>query len=315
MSHKRLLMITTLFILLSACNLPSGSDETEQSPSATVRAEQTPSNTLVATSSTQEQPAVTSTTATSSSGASPTPGMQDDATFGGDITIPDYTFMAPGESFTKTWRLRNTGDSTWTTSYQLIFDEGDQMGGADSVPFQEIVLPGESIDISVDLTAPDDPGGYTGFWMLRNAAGELFGVGENADQSIFVIITVVEEDPQSSNTPAPTGGPTITGATLNASNANYSGECSVDLIFTGVISSTGTGTFTYTLVPTAQTPGFEWFPPGPIQASYSTGGAHSLDIAITLTIDDSVVGSANLQITGSNNFTSNTVNFNISCED
>lgn len=315
MSLKRLLLIPTIFLLISSCNLPTESDETEQSPSATARVVETQTNIQAATSSSQTQPAVTSTTASSSSGASPTPALPDDATFGGDITFPDYSVMTSGESFTKTWRLRNTGESTWTTSYALVFDDGDQMSAPDSVPFQEEVLPGESVNLSVDLTAPDDAGEYSGFWMLRNTAGDLFGVGENADQAIFVIITVIEEDPQLSTPPAPTGGPTITGATLNASNTNYSGECSVNLNFTGEITSNGTGTFTYTLALVSQTPGFVWIPPSPNQASYSTAGTHSLDIAITLTIDDSVVGSAKLQITGSNNYTSNTVNFNINCQD
>lgn len=315
MYHKQLLKIIILLLLLSACNFPGANDETEQNPSATTQAEQNPTNTITATSSSQEEPGATSTTAASSSGASPTPVLQDDATFSGDITIPDYTVMAPGESFTKTWRLRNTGESSWTTSYQLVFDDGDQMGGPDSLAFQEPVLPGESVDISVDLTAPDDAGEYTGFWMLRNTAGDLFGVGEDADRPIFVIITVVDEDPGSSTLPAPTSGPTITGATLSVTNANYSGECSVELTFSGVITSTGTGTFTYTLVPIAQTPGFEWFPPGTFEATYTTGGTHSLDVSFILVIDDSVVGSAKLQITGSNNYTSNNVNFNISCDD
>ena len=42
-------------------------------------------------------------------------------------TIPDRSDFEVGESFTKTWRLENTGTCTWNTSYRLKFASGDQM--------------------------------------------------------------------------------------------------------------------------------------------------------------------------------------------
>lgn len=35
--------------------------------------------------------------------------------------------------------------------------------------------PGEEVDISIPMTAPDVPGVYWGDWRLRDDKGELFG--------------------------------------------------------------------------------------------------------------------------------------------
>ena len=50
------------------------------------------------------------------------------AQFIADVTVPDGTTYTPGATFQKTWRLKNIGTCTWTTSYALIFDSGNQLG-------------------------------------------------------------------------------------------------------------------------------------------------------------------------------------------
>ena len=37
----------------------------------------------------------------------------DAATFVSDVTVPDGTSFNPGDTFTKTWRLSNSGSTTW----------------------------------------------------------------------------------------------------------------------------------------------------------------------------------------------------------
>ena len=56
----------------------------------------------------------------------PKPAM-DNATFISDVTIPDGTVLSPGRTFGKTWRLKNTGTTTWSSGYQLAFVGGDQL--------------------------------------------------------------------------------------------------------------------------------------------------------------------------------------------
>jgi hypothetical protein len=46
--------------------------------------------------------------------------------------------------------------------------------------------PGQTVDISVQLTAPNQSGRYKGYWRLRNASGILFGVGNSGEESIYV---------------------------------------------------------------------------------------------------------------------------------
>ncbi|NUM45695.1 MAG: peptidoglycan DD-metalloendopeptidase family protein [Anaerolineales bacterium] len=100
--------------------------------------------------------------------------QNDSATFITDITLPDGTVVSPNQSLVKTWRLQNTGTTTWGSGYQLVFINGDQMGapGAVDIP---VTGPGGEVDISVNLTSPPSEGNYTGYWRLRNPQGTYFG--------------------------------------------------------------------------------------------------------------------------------------------
>lgn len=111
-------------------------------------------------------------------------------TFVKDVTIPDGTILSPGDTFTKTWRLKNRGTCTWTPDYMLVFTGGDQLGGTTAVRLPAYVVPGQTVDVSVTLTAPNAAGGYTGYWMLRSPSGALFGYGDNANQAFYVDIKV-----------------------------------------------------------------------------------------------------------------------------
>ena len=131
-----------------------------------------------------------------------------------DVTVPDGTKYEPGATFKKTWRLKNIGTCTWTTSYSLVFDSGAQMGAPASIKFPSEVKPGQTIDINVDMTAPNTAGHYIGYWKFKNASGVLFGIGSNANKSWWVEINVA-------------GGTTTDVAydfTANAASATWSGS-------------------------------------------------------------------------------------------
>jgi hypothetical protein len=114
----------------------------------------------------------------------------DRAAFVSDVTVPDGTVFAPGQAFTKTWKLRNNGKCTWTTDYTLLFYTGDQMGGASPVNLPSAVGPGQTIDLSVNLTAPNGAGNYRGYWLLRNPSGGSFGIGPLANKPFWLSINV-----------------------------------------------------------------------------------------------------------------------------
>ena len=91
-----------------------------------------------------------------------------------DVTIPDGTAMDSGETFTKTWRIKNAGSCTWS-GYNLVFDSGDSMSGASPTAIGT-VSPGQQVDLSVNLTAPTADGDYRGYWRIRNASGALIPI-------------------------------------------------------------------------------------------------------------------------------------------
>lgn len=130
--------------------------------------------------------------------ASPTPTCTLRAQFVADVTIPDGTMLAPGASFTKTWRLGNAGDCTWGPGFGLVFSGGAQMGGASPQPLPTTVAPGATVDVSVALTAPTAFGTHRGEWMLEDPQGRRFGIGPDG-QTAFWVQIVAGHTP----TPAP----------------------------------------------------------------------------------------------------------------
>ena len=141
--------------------------------------------------STPVTPTVTGTppTATATSSATSIPNACDRAQFVSDVTIPDGTSLAPGIGFTKTWRLKNIGTCTWT-NYSLIFDSGEKMSGPDSALIPTTVAPGQTVDITIQLTSPTTAGTYRGYWKLKNNTGVPFGIGSAGTKSFWVEIKV-----------------------------------------------------------------------------------------------------------------------------
>jgi hypothetical protein len=118
--------------------------------------------------------------------------------FVSDVTIPDNSQVPAGKSFTKTWRVRNDGTCTWGPgSYPIsgvIYTGGNQMGGPKEASLPGVVQPGQTTDISVQLTAPNTPGNYVGQWMFKvnNGTGgtQRMGVGDNGQGPLYVQIVV-----------------------------------------------------------------------------------------------------------------------------
>ncbi len=149
-----------------------------------------PQPTVVQASPTAVPPTPTATQVPPTPTATPKPLPCDAVQFVKDVTIPDGTVLASGQSFTKTWRLKNDGTCTWNKDYDLVFVDGKSMSAPAAVELPGTVKPGETVDISVELKAPSEQGSYKGNWMLRNASGKLFGLGGNQDKSFWVSITV-----------------------------------------------------------------------------------------------------------------------------
>lgn len=161
-----------------------------------------------------------------------------DAAYVKDMTIPDGTFLTPGETFVKTWKLQNTGSCTWTNGFPIVFVSGYDMDGSDT-EIDQTVYANKKAEISISLTAPDDEGTYTGYWQMSDEYGDLFG------ELVSVEIVVVE--PTVTSTPTATLTYTMTPtATLTLTATSTPTMTSVS-----TSTSTPTATWTYTITPTA----------------------------------------------------------------
>lgn len=131
---------------------------------------------------------------------SATPACVYDMRFVTDVTIPDDSIIAPGVGFTKVWRVQNSGTCAWPNGSVWFFAAGHQMGGPNAVPVPS-ALPGQTVDIAVNLIAPTAPGQYTGFWSLRLPDGQVL------DKRYYVRIIVpapTATRAPATNTPNPT---------------------------------------------------------------------------------------------------------------
>lgn len=91
-----------------------------------------------------------------------------------DVSYPDGTQVNPGHKFTKTWRIYNNGSCKWYQGYTIEFTDGDFMSGQSTV-IPNLTIPGTTVDVGIELQAPQAPGQYTGYYQLRAPDGTYFG--------------------------------------------------------------------------------------------------------------------------------------------
>lgn len=99
-----------------------------------------------------------------------------DAEFVEDITVADGTIVEPGEPFEKTWRIRNIGTCNWLTGTILMGRSSNALGGSQTAEVPTVKA-GETVDVTLELTAPDQNGVYAGWWQLQSPEGKLYGAG------------------------------------------------------------------------------------------------------------------------------------------
>jgi len=104
--------------------------------------------------------------------------------FVSDVTIPDNASIAPGQAFTKTWKVTNNGSCPWTAGFKFALTGGDAMGGV-TYTLPATVAVNAIVDLSVAMTAPTTKTGKVqGNWRMSTAGGQFFG------NEVYVIITV-----------------------------------------------------------------------------------------------------------------------------
>lgn len=242
------------------------------------------------------------------------PAGSDRAEYMLDVTIPDGTVMTPNQTFQKTWRILNSGQSTWTTDYVLIFIDGALMGAPATVPLPNSVAPSENIDITVDMVAPPDSGAHRGYWKLRNAAGQVFGFGADGSEAIWVDISVggasdSTQAPAAGETPTPAANAAVSSISLSVDGAQVNGACPHTFIFTAQITLNKSATLTYSLE-TGATNGAEVRQPPPATQNLETG-VHPVIYEVSIPSD--FTGWARLHVTQPASAFSNQVDFSLTC--
>ncbi len=115
-----------------------------------------------------------------------------------DTSMPDGTTLALNSVFRKKWRVKNSGTCTWTESIRLVNIGGEKMGlPGDSEPVPE-TPPGETVELSVRMRVPPDPGNYRSDWRLC-ANGQCFGS--------VLYISIIALAPTTAPSPTSTKGP------------------------------------------------------------------------------------------------------------
>lgn len=210
-AFSELAIVSILLLSVSSCNLPGSSIQASGTLNVTqayqtieARLTQAVSETQPSTpQSTPTSPPTEATQTASVSATATIPVVQpsktaiatkacDLAAAGNpiDVTIPDDMIMGPGLTFTKIWRLQNVGTCTWSQDYSIAVFSGEKMNAPAAVPMPGIVAPGQTVDISVDLVAPQPEGTYQGNWKLRNASQAWFGIGPAGSDAFWVRIKV-----------------------------------------------------------------------------------------------------------------------------
>ncbi len=115
--------------------------------------------------------------------ATPTPDCMDGLTFVDDVTIPDYSIVAPGSTLDKQWLVQNSGSCNWASPYRLRLVGGAALGAS---PEQALypARAGMQATLRIVFTAPLEAGEYTSEWQAFDAQGIPFG------ESFFIKVVV-----------------------------------------------------------------------------------------------------------------------------
>jgi hypothetical protein len=217
-------------------------------------------------------------------------------------TVPDGSDFDPGETFVKTWSLKNAGTTTWTRDYALAFLSGAQMGGPGAVALTKDVAPGEIVNLSVTLKAPEEAGKQRGYWKMRNASGQLFEI------AVWVEIDVKGET-QATEPTGSRGGNTVTNVTLFVDQASASG-CPHTFNFSAEFTLKKAATVIYRLEAEADATGFQFDLPAEQTADF---GAGTYTVPYSLELKNATGAWVQFHVREPENVVSNQVTIELSC--
>lgn len=111
---------------------------------------------------------------------------EDGLIFVGDITVPDHSLMSPGERFVKTWAIQNAGHRPWVGRRLVRLDQEvvvarraasgvlipliqGHMECLDQAIEVPATLPGQVVELSVEMRAPEGSATIASAWRMEDA--------------------------------------------------------------------------------------------------------------------------------------------------
>jgi hypothetical protein len=193
LSFRRTIRLAALVLLaglLTACITPPVAGPTSAPPAASPTPPPIP--TALSTSAPTDEPVVEPT------------ACQNDAEFLADLTIPDGTVVAPGDTVVKTWQVRNTGSCGWHSGYRLDQIAGDLLLADEPVELP-VVAPGDEVELTISVSLavdalPDSE--QRAEFQLSDPDGNPFG----ASLSAVVVTGTPGDDGGGIPTPTPISG-------------------------------------------------------------------------------------------------------------
>ncbi len=91
-----------------------------------------------------------------------------------DQSPKDGTEIQKEASFDMTLVIKNSGTTTWTTAYSLVYFAGDRMDSPADFQMPNEVKPGGMVKLVFPMKAPNSTGDKTIIWAVRNADGVNF---------------------------------------------------------------------------------------------------------------------------------------------
>ena len=116
----------------------------------------------------------------------------------------------------------SSGNCAWEKDSVLVFQSGDKLGAPDSAPV-DVADIGKSVDVSLNMKAPQSPGTYSSRWALQRPAGQVITTTD---------VNIVVPAPTATRGPTPTARPA---ATVPAAATATPGQAS------GAIGPVGSG--------------------------------------------------------------------------
>lgn len=106
------------------------------------------------------------------------------------LWFPTKTYVNANMSFTEIFSITNVGTATWPADTKIISADDNMFALADGLTIGQVVSNGQSVQLKLQLKAPEAVNNYVVKFLLETPDGKKFGVGPEFNQPFSVILYV-----------------------------------------------------------------------------------------------------------------------------